>query len=97
MNDAIILGADGETKIAYIIDNGDGTGQRTNYNPDGSVSSVEDLIDLPIFSYTPLDNTGALATLLVVQGLLSIEDAANAIHEEPTHLEHEAEAWSLWA
>lgn len=47
----------------------------------------------PIFP--PLDSTGALATLLVVVGTLNLEDAANAIHEEPAHLEHEALAWSL--
>ena len=47
----------------------------------------------PIFS--PLDSTGALATLLVVVGALDLEDAANAIHEEPEHLQHEALAWSL--
>jgi len=46
----------------------------------------------PIFS--PLDSTGALATLLVVVGALDLEDAANAIHEEPEHLQHEALAWS---
>lgn len=45
--------------------------------------------------YPPLDNTGALATLLVVQGVLALQDAANAIHEEPAHLIAEAEAWSL--
>ena len=45
--------------------------------------------------FLPLDATGALATLLVVTGTLSLQDAANAIHEEPEHLEHEALAWSL--
>ena len=47
----------------------------------------------PIFP--PLDSTGALATLLVVVGALDLEDAANAIHEEPAHLEHEALAWGI--
>jgi hypothetical protein len=45
--------------------------------------------------YAPLDATGALATLLVVVGVLDIDDAANAIHEQPAHLEHEAQAWAL--
>ena len=40
-----------------------------------------------------LDATGALATLLVVEGVVSLQDAANAVHEEPAHLEHEAQAW----
>jgi hypothetical protein len=43
--------------------------------------------------FPPLDPTGALATLLVVVGTLDLGDAANAIHEEPAHLEHEALAW----
>lgn len=45
--------------------------------------------------FPPLDPTGALATLLVVEGVLPLSDAANAIHEEPAHLEHEALAWSV--
>lgn len=45
--------------------------------------------------YPPLDTTGALATLLVVEGVLPLADAANAIGEEPGHLEHEALAWSV--
>lgn len=48
-------------------------------------------------AFTPLDATGALATLLVVTGALELADAANAIHEEPAHLVAEAEAWSLAA
>ena len=47
----------------------------------------------PLFA--PLDPTGALATLLVVSGILALQDAANAINEEPQHLVAEAEAWSL--
>jgi hypothetical protein len=78
------------------IDNGDGTGTHTTYNADGSVAQVEQITGLQVVQqYPPLDSTGALATLLVVVGALDIEDAANAIHEEPEHLEHEALAWSL--
>ena len=47
--------------------------------------------------FPPLDDTGALATLLVVEGVLGLEDAANALHEEPAHLEHEALAWGVAA
>ena len=47
--------------------------------------------------FAPLDATGALATLLVVTGALTLADAANAIGEEPAHLVAEAEAWSLGA
>lgn len=45
--------------------------------------------------FPPLDATGALATLLVVEGVVDLQDAANAIHEEPAHLEHEAQAWGV--
>lgn len=45
--------------------------------------------------YPPLDATGALATLLVVDGVVTLQDAANAIGEEPEHLVHEAEAWGV--
>lgn len=45
--------------------------------------------------YPPLDATGALATLLVVEGVVALQDAANALHEEPAHLEHEAQAWGV--
>lgn len=78
-----------------IIDNGNGTGERTNYNPDGTIESVVQITDLPIFDYEPLDNNGALATLLVVLNLVSLEDASNAIHAEPEHLIAEAQAWEI--
>lgn len=57
------------------------------------IESVDDGLVQP--PYEPLDATGALATLLVVEGVLPLQDAANAIHEEPEHLEHEAQAWAL--
>jgi hypothetical protein len=78
-----------------LIDNGDGTGELTSYNLDGTIISVEQLTGLSIFSYPPLDTTGALATLLVVLNLVPLADASAAIHEEPEHLIAEAEAWSL--
>lgn len=76
-----------------VIDYGDGTGEQTNYNPDGTISSVVALTGLEVFVYPPLDATGALATLLVVTGQLKLEDAANAVREEPEHLVSEALAW----
>lgn len=47
--------------------------------------------------FPPLDATGALATLLVVQGVLPLVDASAAVGEEPAHLVHEAEAWQVAA
>jgi len=77
------------------VNNGDGTFTVTSYAPDGTVVSVETLT-VPIEPPFPsLDPVGALATLLVVEGVLPLQDAANAIHEEPAHLEHEAQAWGL--
>ena len=81
------------THIVY--DNGDGTGTQVNYDADGNQTDTIALTGLPIFAYQSLDRTGALATLLVVSGAVSLEDASNAIHEEPDHLIAEAEAWSL--
>lgn len=59
---------------------------------DSATLSVVPLVRPP---YPPLDATGALATLLVVEGVVSLQDAANALHEEPAHLEHEALAWGV--
>ena len=42
-----------------------------------------------------LDSAGSLATLLDIEGVLTIEDAANAAHTVPEHLIAEAEAWSV--
>ena len=56
-----------------------------------SASFIASQVPDPV--YLPLDAVGALATLLVVVGVLELQDAANAIHGEPAHLEHEAQAW----
>lgn len=42
----------------------------------------------------PLDPLGALATLLVVEGVLPITDAANAVGATPQQLIDEAEGWA---
>lgn len=34
--------------VEQVIDNGDGTGTRTVYNPDGTVASTEPLTGLPV-------------------------------------------------
>lgn len=78
------------------VNNADGTFTVTTYAPDGTITSVETLTGLPIEPlYPPLDAIGALATLLVVDGVVALADASNAIGEEPAHLVHEAEAWSI--
>lgn len=95
MRVATELAADGVTLLRTVDDNGDGTGTETIYDVDGSVVQTDALTGLPVFAYPPLDATGALATLLVVEGVLPLQDAANAVHEETDHLVAEAEAWSL--
>lgn len=70
----------------------DGTTATLVYDPDGNVVS-ESVAATPPTVYPPLDEAGALATLLVVTGVLTLQDAANAVHEEPEHLEAEALAW----
>lgn len=47
-----------------------------------------------MYAPAPLDAVGVLATLLVVNGSLSAEDAAAAVGVSPDHLVHEALAWS---
>lgn len=95
MTESTILGPDGVTIIARIVDNGDGTGVRYNYDAEGNITSQDDLTGLPIQTWPSMDNAGALATLLVVEGVLPIEDAANTQQTVPEHLIAEAEAWSV--
>lgn len=42
----------------------------------------------------PLDPLGAAMTLLAVTGVLTVEDAANAVGLTPDDLTHEAQAWA---
>jgi hypothetical protein len=60
---------------------------------DGNVSEFE----MPDPQPQPLDPTGALATLLVVDGVLALSDAALAIHQPEQALIDEAVAWGLGA
>jgi len=53
------------------------------------------LDEIRMVSPKPLDATGALATLLAVESVLSVEDAANAVGLTPQDLVTEAEAWSV--
>lgn len=43
----------------------------------------------------PLDSLGALATLLAVESVLTVQDAANAVGLTPQDLITEAEAWAV--
>jgi hypothetical protein len=86
-------------KLAWsITDNNDGTGLRQTFDADGNVTSEETLAGLPIVPpFPPLDPAGAgpLATLLVVEGVLPLEDAAHSVGTTGDHLVHEAISWSV--
>lgn len=68
--------------VEEVVDNGDGTGIRTTYTPEGEVDTVEQLTGLPI--PVPPEPTAEerLATLLAAltdaQSLEEIRDAAAA-------------------
>lgn len=70
--------------------------QRVEQWRDGVLLGVEE-IDIPDPAPRPLDATGALATLLVVEGVLPITDAANAVGATPQQLIDEAQGWAAAA
>lgn len=45
--------------------------------------------------YWELDATGVAVTLLVVKGLLSLDEGANVLHLPAEHLINEAQAWAV--
>jgi hypothetical protein len=57
------------------------------------IETIDDGLVQP--PYEPLDATGALATLLVVEGVLDIDDAAHSVGTTGEHLVHEATAWGV--
>ena len=59
----------------------------------GAITSQE-AFEIP---QQPLDSTGAFATLLVVKGVIGIDDASNALRLTPEDLTLEAEAWAVAA
>lgn len=52
--------------VERIVDNGDGTGTRTTYTPEGEVESVEELSGLPIPTEPTLDPYVVYAEALAV-------------------------------
>ena len=59
---------------------------------DGKLIDTEELPDPPP---EPLDDHGALVTLLAVQGVITTDDGAKLLKVEPAVLEAEAVAWKL--
>ena len=70
-----------------------GLGGYDETKPNNNVISVESVQVLP----SPLNPEGVFATLNVILGLWSIEDASNAIRVAPENLIHEAESWAAAA
>ncbi len=83
---------DGICIEAIIIDLDAGTFQR---EVEGSIIESRPLTTEERIMYgpQPLDATGALATLLAVESVLSVADAANAVGLTEQDLVNEALAW----
>jgi hypothetical protein len=79
---------------AEIIDLDAGTFQ---HEVDGVIVESRPLTLDEIRQYgpQPLDATGSLATLLAVESVLTVDDAANAVGLTPQDLINEAEAWAV--
>jgi hypothetical protein len=57
-------------------------------------SGVTHTWETPDPARAPLDALGAAMTLLAVVGVVTVEDAANAVGLTPDDLIHEAQAWA---
>lgn len=64
------------------------------YDPSLPNNNIIEVIELLDESQSPLDPTGALATLLAVTEVVSVQDAANAVRLSVAELEAEANAWA---
>jgi hypothetical protein len=63
------------------------------YDPSKPNNNIVEQYEVPDVR-APLDPTGALATLLAVLELSTVQDAANAVGLTPEDLVAEAEAWA---
>ena len=72
-------------KIVY------GVGGYDPSKPNNNVIEEVEIVDTP---QRPLNSVGVLATLLAVNNVLSLEDAANAVGKKPDVLITEAQAWA---
>jgi hypothetical protein len=55
---------------------------------------IEDLQEVEV-PFWELDAAGVAVTLLVVKGLLTLDEGVNILHLPPEHLISEAEAWAV--
>ena len=58
-------------------------------------NNITEEIELPDPPQQPLSQVGALTTLLVVTGALTLKDGANALGLTPANLIAEAQAWAV--
>lgn len=65
------------------------------YNPKKKNNNIVEELELDDPPQQPLNDSGALATLMVVNGLIDINDAANAVRQAPEALIAEAQAWAV--
>ena len=73
---------DGDRLIEQTVDNGDGTGTRTTYTPEGEVESVEELSGLPIPTEPTLDPYVAYAVAVeAAQTLQEVRAAGAALRQ----------------
>jgi hypothetical protein len=84
---------DGLCISAQVIDLDAGT---MTIEDHGQVVDVRPLTDdeRRMYGPQPLEPTGALATLLAVEQVVAVVDAANAVGLSPDDLVAEAEAWA---
>lgn len=82
---------------ADIIDFDAGTFTREEYGVvvEGPRPLTAD--EVAMYAPAPLDPAGALATLLAVAGVVSVDDAANAVGVSAGALVAEAEGWAYGA
>jgi hypothetical protein len=64
------------------------------YDPTKPNNNIVEEYEQPDPTPQPLDPVGSLATLLAVESVLTVEDAANAVGLTPTDLVNEAQAWA---
>lgn len=64
------------------------------YDPDSPTGNVVESVEVADIQQ-PLDAAGSLATMLAVQGVLSVQDAADAVGLTAADLTAEAQAWAV--
>ena len=64
------------------------------FDPKHPTGNIVDEVEIEDPPQEPLDASGALAALLATKGVLTTEEAADAVGLQPEQLVAEAEAWA---